>query len=149
MPSWRCSLHQSLHPIRPNSSYADMHSRLQGKKTDKGGAACLVIWLTTLLYVCMDTLSQILWDETTIHGTGPAEVKRYVEIITPLVKGASKEPTDKRKQIFTERVHIAMDNFFSSNDVLQYLEERGWKAAMTCRCDHLPKSVPTTYLNFI
>jgi hypothetical protein len=72
-----------------------------------------------------------------------------VELITSLVKGDSKDPTDKRKQIFNERVHMAMDNFFSSNDVLQYLGEGGWKAMMTCGCHFLPKSVPKKYLNFI
>jgi hypothetical protein len=44
-----------------------------------------------------------------------------VELITPLVKGASKDPTNKQKQIFTE--------------LLQYLGEGGWKARMTHRHD--------------
>lgn len=57
--------------------------------------------------------------------------------------------TDQRKQIFSERVHIAMDNFFSSNEVLQYLGEGGWKGTMTYRRDHFPKSVPRKHLNFI
>jgi hypothetical protein len=42
-----------------------------------------------------------------------------------------------------------MDNFFSGDDVLHYLVKGGWKAAMTCRCNHLPKSVPRKYFNFI
>jgi hypothetical protein len=40
-----------------------------------------------------------------------------IDIVTPLVKGASKEPTDKRKQLFDEPVHITMDNFFSGDEV--------------------------------
>jgi len=72
-----------------------------------------------------------------------------IDIITPLVKGASKEPTDKRKQIFDEPVHTAMDNFFSGDEVLRFLGEQGWKATMTCRRDHLPRGVPKSYFNFI
>ncbi len=40
------------------------------------------------------------------RATGPAEVKRLVDMITPLVVGATKDPTDKRNQIFSECVHI-------------------------------------------
>jgi hypothetical protein len=62
-------------------------------------------------------------------------------MITLLVVGTTKDPIDKRKQIFSECVHIAMDNHFSGDDVLRYLGEGGWKGAMTCRRNHLPKSV--------
>jgi hypothetical protein len=82
-------------------------------------------------------------------GTGPAEVKRLVDMITPLVVGRTKDPTDKRKQILSEFMHIAMDNFFSGDEVLCYLGEGGWKGTMTCRRDRLPKSVPKNYFNFI
>ncbi len=58
-------------------------------------------------------------------AAGPAEVKRLVDRITPLAVGTTKDPTDKRKQIFSECVHIAMDNFFSGDDVLRYLREGG------------------------
>jgi hypothetical protein len=58
-------------------------------------------------------------------ATGPAEVKRLVDMITPLVVGATKDPTDKRKPILSESVHIAMDNHFSGDDVLRYLAEGG------------------------
>ncbi len=70
-------------------------------------------------------------------------------MITPLVVGATKDPTDKRKQIFSECVHIAIDNNFSGDDVLCYLGEEGWKGTMTCRHNRLPKSVPKKYFNFI
>jgi hypothetical protein len=70
-------------------------------------------------------------------------------MITPLVVGATKDPTDKRKQIFSECMHIAMDNHFCGDDVLCYLREGGWKVTMTCRHDCLPKSVSRKYFNFI
>jgi hypothetical protein len=49
-----------------------------------------------------------------------------IDIITPLVKGASKEPTDKRKELFDEPVHITMDNFCSGDEVL-FLGNEGGK----------------------
>jgi hypothetical protein len=82
-------------------------------------------------------------------ATGPAEMKRLVDMITPLVVGTTKDPTDKTKQIFSESVHIATDNHFSGDDVLHYIGEGGWKETMTCRCNRLPKSVPRKYFNFI
>jgi hypothetical protein len=54
-----------------------------------------------------------------------------MDMITPLVVGATKDPTYKRKQIFSECMHIAMDNHFSGDDVLRYLGEGGWKGTMT------------------
>jgi hypothetical protein len=48
-----------------------------------------------------------------------------VDMITPLIIGATKDPTDKGKQIFSECMHIAMDNFFSGDEVLCYLGEGG------------------------
>ncbi len=82
-------------------------------------------------------------------ATVPAEVKRLVDIITPLVVGATQDPTGKRKQLFSECVHITMNNLFSGDEVVHYLGEGGWKGTMTCRRDHLPKSVPRKYFNFI
>ena len=54
---------------------------------------------------------------------GPMEVKRMVELITPLVKGNQQLPEDKRKQIFEEPPHITMDNFFSRDIVMNILGE--------------------------
>jgi hypothetical protein len=84
-----------------------------------------------------------------LAATGPAEVKCFVDMITFLVVGATKDPTDKRKQLFSECVHITMDNLFSGDEVLHYLGEGGWKGTMTCRHNRLPKSLPKIYFNFI
>jgi hypothetical protein len=83
----------------PNSSYADVHGRLSGKKTDKGGQHVLLL----------DSRRRYLYAWTPHHkffsvtppftASGPAEVVRMIDIITPLVKGASKEPTDKKADI--------------------------------------------------
>jgi hypothetical protein len=56
-------------------------------------------------------------------ATGPAEVKCLWGMIAPLAVGTTKDPTDKRKKVFSECVHTAMDNHFSGNDELCYLEE--------------------------
>ncbi len=64
---------------------------------------------------------------------GPAEVVCLMNIITPLAKGAPKETNDKKRQIFEEHVHVAMDNFFGGDKVLRFFGEGGWKATMTCR----------------
>ncbi len=72
-----------------------------------------------------------------------------MDIIKHLVKGAPKEPNDKRRQIFEEHFHVAMDNFFDGDVVLRFLGEEGWKATMTCRHDRLPKEVPKMYFNFL
>ncbi len=49
-----------------------------------------------------------------------------------LVAGTTQDPTDKRKQVFSECVHIAWDNLFSGDEVLCYLGEGVWKGTMTC-----------------
>ena len=57
-------------------------------------------------------------------ATGPAEVKHLVDFVTRLIKGNfQQDPQDKRKQIFDKPLLTGMDNFFSGNVVLNYLEE--------------------------
>ncbi len=83
----------------PNSSYADVHGRLSGEKTDKEGQHVLLL----------DSRRQYLYVWSPCHkffpitspftATGLAEVVRMIDIITPLVKDASKEPTDKKAVI--------------------------------------------------
>ena len=133
----------------PNSSYADVHGRLSGKKTDKGGQHVLLLDSKRRYMYAWSPRHKFFPITPPFTATGPAEVVRMIEIITPLIKGASKESTDKRKQIFDEPVHLAMDNFFSGDEVLSFLGERGWKATMTCRRDRLPRGVPKAYFNFI
>jgi hypothetical protein len=72
-------------------------------------------------------------------STGPLEVKRLVELLNPLIKGNPKDEEDGRRQIFENQPHITLDNFFSGDQVIHYLGERGYKATMTCRHDRLPK----------
>jgi hypothetical protein len=133
----------------PISSHANVHGRLNGKKTDNGGQHVLLL----------DSQRQSLYAWTPRHkffeikalftAMGPAEVVCLMDIIKHLVQGAPKELNDKRRQIFEEHVHVAMDNFFSGDEVLRFLGEGGWKATMTFRHDWLPKEVPKMYFNFL
>ncbi len=133
----------------PNSSYADVQGCLQGNETDKGGQHVLLLdskRQCMYAYTCRHKFFEVVQP---FMASGPAEVKHLVDMIVPLVVGANNDPTDKRKQIFSEWVHIAMENHFSGDDVLGYLGEGGWKGTMTSRRDSLPKSVPRKYFNFI
>jgi hypothetical protein len=79
----------------PNSSYADIQGHFQGKKADKGGQHV----------VLLDSERRYIYPWTPCHkffevvhrftATSPAEVKCLVDMITPLVIGATKDPTDK------------------------------------------------------
>jgi hypothetical protein len=134
---------------RLNSSYADIQGCLQGKKTDKGGQHVLLLD-SKRRYIYARTSQHKYFEAVSLFtATDPAEVKRLVDMIAPLVTGATKYPSDKRKQIVSECMHIAMDNFFNGDEVLHYLGEGDWKGTMTCRCNCLPKSVPRKYFNVI
>jgi hypothetical protein len=131
----------------PNGSYADMHGRLLGKKCNKGGQHVLLLdsrWRYMYAWTPRHNFYPVVPPFT---ASGPAEVKRMVELIAPLIKGADKDPSDKRRQIFDEPVHIAMDNFFSGDEILKYLGEAGFKSTMTARRDRLPKDVPKKHFH--
>ncbi len=102
----------------PNSSYADIQGCLQGKKTDKGGQHVLLLDSKRRYIYAWTPRHKLFEVVRPFTATGPAEVKCLVDIITPLVVGATKDPTDKRKQLFSECVHITMDNLFSGDEVL-------------------------------
>ncbi len=81
----------------PNSSYVDIQCHLQGKKTDKGGQHVLGLD-SKRRYIYAYTLCHKFFEVVQpFTATGPAEVKRLVDITTPLVVGATQDPTDKRK----------------------------------------------------
>ena len=131
----------------PNASYADCQGRLQGKKTDKGGQHVMVI----------DCQRRYLYSWTPRHKfhtrtppftqEGPAEVKRLVDSMAPLLQGAPKADNDKRRQIFTEPLHLGMDNHFSHDEVVKYLGENGHKATLTCQRGRLPRLCEKKYFH--
>ena len=122
----------------PNSSYADVHSRFTNKKTDKGGQHVMLLDARRRYVYAYTPRHKFYKQEKGWTCTGPVEVKRMIELINPLIKGNPKDENDTRRQIFDDTPHITLDNFFSGDQVLQYLGERGYQATMTCRRDRLP-----------
>ena len=80
----------------PNASYADVHGRTRGKKCGKGGQHVIVT----------DARRRYIYQYTARHSfhkkeepytqQGPAEVKRIMDDLAPLVQGNPKPATDKR-----------------------------------------------------
>ena len=122
-----------------NASYADVQQKLRGKKVSKGGQHTL----------CLDAQSRYIYAYTPRHNyferkppftaEGPAEIKRLLDDIHPLVKGQPMEVTDSRRQIFEEKMCFGFDNHFSGDPVASHLGERGYKCINTTRRDRLPR----------
>jgi len=69
----------------PSASYSDMHNRVQGKKCTKGGQHVLLLDAQRR-YIYGWTPRHNLWPvEKPFTASGPAEVKRLVEMVLPLV----------------------------------------------------------------
>ena len=78
---------------------------------------------------------------------GPAEMFRLVNKIDPLIDGNESvtiqynHPSGKKKlnlnlpqrQIYSSPPHICADNFFSQDELMDYLGEKGYGMTMTCR----------------
>ena len=132
-----------------NASYADMHGRLRGKKVSKGGQHTL----------CLDARSRYIYGYTPRHNSfkrtapftaeGPAEVKRLVDTLNPLIIGQPREESDLRRQIFEEQMCFGMDNHFSGCAVSSHLGERGFKTINTNRRDRLPKDCKKEYFHHV
>ncbi len=133
----------------PNSSYAGMQGQLQGMLCDKGGHHVLLLDSKWNYIYARAPHHKFFEVKALFTAIRPVEVKCFVDIIKLLIKGAYKDLTDSRKQIFSEPDHTAIDNFLSCNEVLRYLGGGGWKETMTCIRDCQPKSVPRKYFNFI
>jgi hypothetical protein len=69
-----------------------------------------------------------------------------METITPRIVGQTK--VAGLCQIFAKRPHSTWDNFFSGDQIFDWLGKRGFAATMTCRRDRLPSKVPKEYLHF-
>ncbi len=92
----------------PNSSYADIQGRLQGKKTDKGGQHVLLLDSKRGYIYAWTPCHKFFEVVQSFTASGPAEVKRLVDMIAPLVVGATKDPTDKKS------------NYSASASILQW-----------------------------
>jgi hypothetical protein len=58
------------------------------------------------------------------------------------------DPTYKNvRQIFSEKPHSTWDNHFSGNNIMDYLEQKGYAATMTCQRNRIPKGVHDSFLH--
>jgi hypothetical protein len=133
----------------PNSSYADVHSTLKGKKTDRGGQHVLLLDARRRYIYAWTPRHRFFAKNKSFSATGQAEVVRLIDKMEPLLVGGHQEDGDTRRQIFNAKVHITMDNYFSGDNVMKYLGERGYKATMTCRRDRLPEGVPKSAFHYL
>jgi hypothetical protein len=78
---------------------------------------------------------------------GPAEARRIMEILCPLVIGEESSEKDFKRQIFKEKPHITFDNYFSGDGIMDWAGQNGFSATMTCRRDRLPKGIENKYLH--
>jgi hypothetical protein len=87
-----------------------------------------------------------LWEKPDGWGKeGLCEVHRIIEMLEPMILG---EPNQKNvRQIFPEKPHITCNNYFSGDEVMDYLGEKGFSATMTCQRNGLPQGVDRCFLH--
>ncbi len=74
-----------------NSSYADVHSHISNKPgASKGGKNTVALDSKHRFMFAYTPQHKFFQKEKPFIAKGPAEVKQLVEIMKPLVKGASK-----------------------------------------------------------
>ena len=66
---------------------------------------------------------------------GPAEVKRLLDQLIPLVRGRDKDEGDLRRQIFHQPMVLSMDNHFPTKDVADFIGQHGFGQVSTICCD--------------
>ena len=57
------------------------------------------------------------------------------------------EEGDGRRQIFTIKPHSTWNNFFSGDDINEWIGHNGFGVTMTCCRDQLPRGVPNHFLH--
>ena len=72
-------------------------------------------------------------------------IKSMIVLGVELVVG-QPNPGNKQ-QIFSEKPHSTWDNFFSGDNIMDWLGRNGFGATMTCRRDRLPVAVSGHYMH--
>ena len=70
--------------------------------------------------------------------TGQNEVRLIWDHLQPLLNANTFQP----RSLLREKPHIACNNFFSGDDMIQFAATEGFGLTMTCRHDRLPKTIP-------
>ncbi len=72
---------------------------------------------------------------------GPFEVKCILEDVKNTVHGVDGDDNDG-DDLWDELPHFTWDNFFSGDQIFDYMGTLGFGALMTCQRDRLPSGVP-------
>jgi hypothetical protein len=72
------------------------------------------------------------------------EVRMVMEDLNFLVEG---EQADGRRQIFIQKPHSTWDDFFSGDDISDWIGRNGFGITMTFRRDRLPRGVPNHWFH--
>jgi hypothetical protein len=81
---------------------------------------------------------------------GPFEVKEILADVQQMVRGygvGDGGEDDQAHYLWDELPHFTWDNFFSGDQILDYIGLLGFGALMTCRRDRLPTGIPEKYLS--
>jgi hypothetical protein len=83
---------------------------------------------------------------------GPFEVKCILEDVTNMVRvngddDGDDHEEDGRMYLWDELPHFTWDNYFSGDQIFDYMGNKGFGALMTCRRDRLPSGIPDKYLS--
>ena len=81
-----------------------------------------------------DEIMKLMWSEANVYTTNEG-IKKFQVAVSQF------SPC----KIYSSFPHFTFDNFFCSDQILDYLGERGLVATMTCRHDRLPKEVPNEF----
>ena len=76
---------------------------------------------------------------------GPCEVHRIIEQLEGMVIGSPRR--GEGRQIFSEKPHSTWDNYFSGDQIMDYLGEKGYAATMTCQRNRLPYGVNDYFMH--
>jgi hypothetical protein len=83
------------------------------------------------------------WPEWT-KKRGPTEVRMILETLKKYVVGNEE---GGKFQLFESAPHSTWDNFFSGDEIMDWIGANGLAATMTCRRDRLPKGVPKRFFH--
>ena len=108
-----------------------MHNQLKGKKAKKGGQRTVAVGICSRYMYAWTQWHKGFEENAPFAQEGPTEIQRLYEGLTPLVTGQPQEEEDGRRQIFTQKSSLKMDNHFSGAHVDACIDEEGYKTIYT------------------
>ena len=81
-------------------------------------------------------------------ASGMVEARRLIEVLEGMVVNLDDTSTTTPNfQIYDQKPHVTMDNYFSGDKIIDWIGSKGFGATMTCRRDRLPSGIPSKYLH--